>query len=260
MSDTAVRVSHLSKCFHLEFEQQKKQTFRETVHRRLGRVFREKYRSRVKSELWALKEVSFEVKRGEILGILGANGSGKSTLLKILARVIRPTSGQIELYGRVSSLLEIGTGFHAELTGRENVYLYSSILGMSRKEAERKFDSIIEFSGIQKFVDVPVKYYSSGMYIRLGFSVAIHVEPDILILDEILGAGDLGFQAQCVAKVRQLSQTGTTILLVSHSKLTLEQTCQRVLWLKDGQLQPELPLTQALHQYVHSFETSQAAL
>jgi lipopolysaccharide transport system ATP-binding protein len=186
--------------------------------------------------LWALKDVSFTVEQGEVLGIIGRNGAGKSTLLKILSRVTAPTSGKIKVKGRVASLLEVGTGFHPELTGRENIYLNGAILGMNRKEMDRKFDEIVDFSEIEKFVDTPVKRYSSGMYIRLAFAVAAHLEPEILLVDEVLAVGDATFQKKCIGKMGDVSKDGRTILFVSHNLLAMESLCERVIWLEHGRI------------------------
>src|SRR5205823_661681 len=178
---------------------------------------RREQKERQKEEFWALKDVSIEVKQGEVVGILGRNGAGKSTLLKVLSRITEPTSGRIELDGRVASLLEVGTGFHPELTGRENIYLNGSILGMTRAEINRKFDEIVAFAEVEKFLDTPVKRYSSGMYVRLAFAVAAHLEPEILIVDEVLAVGDYEFQKKCMGKMGDVAKCGRTVLFVSHS-------------------------------------------
>jgi lipopolysaccharide transport system ATP-binding protein len=184
--------------------------------------------------VWALRDVSFEVKQGEVLGILGRNGAGKSTLLKILTRITPPTHGRIEIRGRVSSLLEVGTGFHRELTGRENVYLNGTILGMKKKEVDRKFDEIVEFSGVERFLDTPVKRYSSGMAVRLAFSVAAHLEPEILIIDEVLAVGDAAFQKKCINKMHDVGRSGRTVLFVSHNMPAVSMLCDRALLLDGG--------------------------
>jgi lipopolysaccharide transport system ATP-binding protein len=189
-----------------------------------------------KRELWALRDVSFEVKDGETLGIIGKNGAGKSTLLKILSRITKPTSGKVEIYGRVGSLLEVGTGFHNELTGRENIFLNGAILGMKRAEIEKKFDEIVAFSEIEKFLDTPVKHYSSGMYMRLAFAVAAHLEPEILIVDEVLAVGDIAFQKKCLRKMRDVGESGRTVLFVSHDMQAVGRLCSRAIWIKDGQI------------------------
>ena len=187
-------------------------------------------------ELWALRDVSFEVKRGEVLGIIGRNGAGKSTLLKLLTRITEPTSGRAIMRGRVASLLEVGTGFHPELTGRENIYLNGAILGMKRAEISLKFDQIVDFSGVSKFIDTPVKRYSSGMYVRLAFAVAAHLEPDILLVDEVLAVGDADFQKRCLGKMGELGQSGRTILIVSHNMASICNLCQQAILLRGGQV------------------------
>jgi lipopolysaccharide transport system ATP-binding protein len=184
--------------------------------------------------IWALRDLSFEVAEGEVLGIIGKNGAGKSTLLKILSRITNPTSGTVRISGRVSSLLEVGTGFHPELTGRENVYLNGTIIGMSKKEIDRKFDEIVNFSGVEKFIDTPIKRYSSGMAVRLAFAVAAHIEPEILIIDEVLAVGDAEFQKKCLGKMQSVGREGRTVLFVSHNMLAINQLCKRVVWLEDG--------------------------
>jgi len=186
--------------------------------------------------LWALRDVSFEVKTGEVLGIVGRNGAGKSTLLKILSRITPPSRGQVEIHGRVSSLLEVGTGFHRELTGRDNIYLNGTILGMRKKEVDRKFDEIVEFSGVEKFLDTPVKRYSSGMSVRLAFSVAAHLEPEILVVDEVLAVGDAAFQKKCINKMQDVGKSGRTILFVSHNMPAIKMLCTRAILLNEGKL------------------------
>ena len=191
-----------------------------------------------KEEFWALKDVNFEVKRGEVIGIIGPNGSGKSTLLKILSQITPPTTGEITIHGKVGSLLEVGTGFHPELSGRENIFLNGAILGMGRKEIGEKFNQIVEFAGIEKFLDTPVKYYSSGMYVRLAFSVAAHMDPDILIIDEVLAVGDAEFQKKCLGKMDDIAKTeGRTIFFVSHNMSAIEKLCTRCVLLKDGKIE-----------------------
>ena len=190
-----------------------------------------------KEEFWALNDINFEVNKGEIIGIIGRNGAGKSTLLKILSKITPPTTGEIKINGRVGSLLEVGTGFHPELTGRENIFLNGAILGMTRAEIAKKFDQIVEFSGIEKFLDTPVKYYSSGMYVRLAFSVAAHMEPDILIVDEVLAVGDAEFQKKCLGKMEEVTkQNGRTILFVSHNMSAIEKLCNRCILLDSGNI------------------------
>jgi len=204
-----------------------------------------------KNELWALRDVSFEVKDGETLGIIGRNGAGKSTLLKILSRITKPTSGTAEIRGRVGSLLEVGTGFHQELSGRENIFLNGAILGMKRTEIESKFDEIVAFSEIEKFIDTPVKHYSSGMYMRLAFSVAAHLEPEILIVDEVLAVGDVSFQKKCLNKMREVGQTGRTVLFVSHDMQSIARLCSRAIWMKDGGVAKDGAATDVISDYLH---------
>lgn len=201
--------------------------------------------------LWALKNVSFEVRPGEIVGIIGRNGAGKSTLLKILSRITPPARGRVEIHGRTSSLLEVGTGFHNELTGRENVYLNGTILGMRKKEVDRKFDEIVEFSGVEKFLDTPVKRYSSGMRVRLAFAVAAHLEPEILIIDEVLAVGDSAFQEKCLNKMQDVGSHGRTVFFVSHNMPAVTRLCQRVIMLKQGALVADGPSDQIVSQYLH---------
>ncbi len=202
--------------------------------------------------LWAVKDVSFELKKGEVLGIIGRNGAGKSTLLKILCRITDPTRGCAKIRGKISSLLEVGTGFHQELTGRENVYLNGTILGMSKAEVDNKFDEIVAFSGIEKFIDTPVKRYSSGMKVRLAFSVAAHLEPDILIIDEVLAVGDADFQKKCLTKMEDVGGEGRTVLFVSHDMAAVMRLCSRVILLEDGQVAKDGPAEQIVSHYLTS--------
>jgi lipopolysaccharide transport system ATP-binding protein len=202
--------------------------------------------------LWALKDVSFEIPPGQVVGIIGRNGAGKSTLLKVLSRITKPTTGRVELYGRVGSLLEVGTGFHPELTGRENTYLSGAILGMRRAEIARKFDEIVAFAEVEKFIDTPVKYYSSGMYLRLAFAVAAHLEPDILIVDEVLAVGDMVFQRKCLNKMQDVQGHGRTVLFVSHSMPAISRLCQRVLLLSEGSIIRDGPTTEVISFYQNS--------
>jgi ABC-type polysaccharide/polyol phosphate transport system ATPase subunit len=203
-----------------------------------------------REELWALKDVSFAVERGKTLGIIGPNGSGKSTVLKLITRILEPTSGQIDVQGQVSALIELGAGFHPDLTGRENIYLNGSLLGFSRKEMKAKFDSIVEFSELEKFIDVPIKHYSSGMHMRLGFAVAIHVDPDILLIDEILAVGDQAFQNKCLAKIAELKSRGVTILFVSHDLEAVQDLCDWAIWLENGSIQQVGPADRVVASYV----------
>jgi lipopolysaccharide transport system ATP-binding protein len=207
-------------------------------------------------EFWALKDVSLDVQPGEVVGIIGRNGAGKSTLLKILSRIVEPTSGRVTLRGRVGSLLEVGTGFHPELTGRENVYLNGSILGMSRKEIDRKFEEIVAFADVEQFLDTPVKRYSSGMYVRLAFAVAAHLEPEILIVDEVLAVGDTAFQSKCVRKMREVGSHGRTVFFVSHNLGSLQQLCSRGLVLRTGAIVADLPISDAVGSYLRGVKES----
>lgn len=205
-----------------------------------------------KEEFWALKDINFEVARGEVVGIIGRNGSGKSTLLKILSQITPPTAGEIHINGRVGSLLEVGTGFHPELTGRENIFLNGAILGMKRVQIAKKFDEIVEFAGIGQFLDTPVKKYSSGMYVRLAFSVAAHMEPDILLVDEVLAVGDTEFQKKCLGKMDEITKRdGRTIIFVSHNMITVEQLCKKLIILKDGQIDFMGPAKEGISRYLN---------
>jgi lipopolysaccharide transport system ATP-binding protein len=209
-------------------------------------------------QFWALDNVSFEVKEGEVLGIIGRNGAGKSTLLKILSQVTAPTSGEIKIRGRIASLLEVGTGFHPELTGRENIFLNGAILGMTKAEIRRNLDEIIDFSGIEEFIDTPVKRYSSGMYVRLAFAVAAHLEPEILILDEVLAVGDAQFQKKCLGKMGEVSRAGRTVLFVSHNMAALSSLCSRALLLESGRKRMEGATEQVVNGYIKATTSSEA--
>jgi lipopolysaccharide transport system ATP-binding protein len=208
-----------------------------------------------RTPFWALRDVSFDVEQGEILGIIGQNGAGKSTLLKILSRITEPTVGRVELYGRLGSLIEVGTGFHPDLTGRENVYLNGSVLGMRKAEVERKFDEIVEFSGVEAFLDTPVKRYSSGMYVRLAFAVAAHLEPEILVVDEVLAVGDTEFQQRCLQKMEGVARGGRTVLLVSHNLGTVQAFCTRAVLLREGQLVAAGSPAETVQTYLRGLET-----
>lgn len=205
---------------------------------------------------WALKNVSFEIEKGEVVGLIGRNGAGKSTLLKILSRITTPTEGSIELYGRVGSLLEVGTGFHPELTGRENIYLNGSILGMKKSEINEKFEDIINFAEIQNFMDTPVKRYSSGMYVRLAFAVAAHIDPEILLVDEVLAVGDIAFQKKCLKRMKGISEEGRTVLFVSHDMSAIRNLCSRTFWIKDGRLFEEGETYDITTKYIQDFNRS----
>jgi lipopolysaccharide transport system ATP-binding protein len=209
-------------------------SLRESLVNRITGPFRSQHRRPAKDDFWALRDISFEVQPGEIVGLIGKNGAGKSTMLKLLSRITRPTTGRIELRGRVGSLLEVGTGFHPELTGRDNIFLNGAILGMRRTEIVSKFDEIVDFSGVEKFIDTPVKRYSSGMYVRLAFAVAAHLQPEILLIDEVLAVGDAEFQKKCLGKMGEVSRAGRTVLFISHNITAIESLCDRCLLLEGG--------------------------
>jgi lipopolysaccharide transport system ATP-binding protein len=234
-----IKIENMSKLYRIGGRKAAYGTLRDTVAETVLAPFRRLRRrngGEQREELWALRDVSFEVAVGEVCGIVGSNGAGKSTLLKILSRITEPTRGRGVLYGRVGSLLEVGTGFHPELTGRENVYLNGAILGMKRAEIVRKFDEIVAFSEIERFIDTPVKFYSSGMYMRLAFAVAAHLEPEILIVDEVLAVGDLAFQKKCLGKMGEVAGLGRTVLFVSHNMVAVQSLCNRVVWLHKGEV------------------------
>jgi len=241
MSDIAIRVENLGKKYKIGGTKQG--SFRESFTHKLGHIFSKNGKDEAlqngqgaDNEFWALKDINFEIKRGEAVGIIGRNGAGKSTLLKILSRITKPTSGRYEVFGRISSLLEVGTGFHPELTGRENVYLNGTILGMKRAEVKAKFDEIVAFSGVEKFIDTPVKHYSSGMQVRLAFAVAAHLEPEILIIDEVLAVGDSTFQKKCMDKMSEVAESGRTILFVSHNMQAVKNLCNEAIHIHHGKL------------------------
>ena len=246
MSDIVITVENLSKRYlvgHQSAQRERYTALRDVIGREARNFVRKAsdiFRGRQivqgdeVEEFWALRDVSFEVKRGEVLGIIGRNGAGKSTLLKILSRITEPDGGRAILRGRVASLLEVGTGFHPELTGRENIYLNGAVLGMTRTEIKRKFDEIVAFAEVERFLDTPVKRYSSGMYVRLAFAVAAHLEPEILILDEVLAVGDAEFQNKCLGKMGEVARGGRTVLLVSHNMAAVKQFCSKVVWLNKG--------------------------
>src|SRR5438445_2206493 len=235
MDNVVIHVEALSKRYRIGQREAPSGQLREV----LGRALRSPlsaFRRPARETFWALKDVSLEVREGEVLGLIGRNGAGKTTLLKILSRITRPTSGWAEIHGRVGSLLEVGTGFHPELTGRENTFLSGAILGMGKAETERKFDEIVAFAELEKFIDTPVKHYSSGMYVRLAFAVAAHLEPEILLVDEVLAVGDIKFQKKCLGKMGDVARAGRTIVLVSHQLNQINALCQRVLWIDDGEI------------------------
>lgn len=231
MSDIAIRINNLSKKYKLGAyaSGSLRVALTDGVKQLLGK-------KTPLGDFWALKNINLEIKKGEVIGIVGHNGAGKSTLLKVLSRITEPTEGSIELYGRITSLLEVGTGFHPELTGRENIFLNGSILGMSQEEIKRKFDEIVEFSGVSKFLDTPVKHYSSGMYVRLAFSVAAHLEAEILIFDEVLAVGDAAFQNKCLAKMNEIAKSGRTVLFVSHNMNAVKALCKTGVLMGNGEI------------------------
>ncbi|HTB51220.1 MAG TPA: polysaccharide ABC transporter ATP-binding protein [Ferruginibacter sp.] len=261
MSDTIIKVENLSKSYLIGHERQQGYMALRDVVANNAKGFFKGIKNIVRGkdlvdgqeieEFWALKDINFEIKKGDAVGIIGRNGAGKSTLLKILSRITEPTKGRIELNGRVASLLEVGTGFHPELSGRENIYLNGAILGMSRAEIKSKFDEIVDFSGVEKFLDTPVKRYSSGMYVRLAFAVAAHLEPEILVVDEVLAVGDAEFQKKCLGKMDDVSKKeGRTVLFVSHQMGTISQLCNTSLLLDKGSLIKAGPTSQIIDHYL----------
>ena len=237
MSQTVIRAEALAKRYRIG-KRERYLTFRDVLARALRAPARllsaSSSNHRATNFIWALRDVFFEVKQGEVVGVVGRNGAGKSTLMKILAQITRPTEGTVEIRGRIGSLLEVGTGFHPELTGRENVYLNGAILGMKKAEIESKFDEIVAFSEVEQFLDTPLKHYSSGMQMRLAFSVAAHLEPEILLVDEVLAVGDMAFQKKCLGKMEHVAKTGRTVLFVSHNMAAVARLCQRGLLIEEG--------------------------
>lgn len=255
MSVTAIRVENLSKRYRIGKNRAAKPALKQRLvgpFEYLLSTLREPDDDEV---IWALKDVSFEIQSGEVVGLIGRNGSGKSTLLKLLSRITEPTSGEATIRGRVGSLLEVGTGFHPELTGRENIYLSGAILGMNRAELDRKFDEIVSFSGVERFIDTPVKRYSSGMKVRLGFSVAAHLEPEILLIDEVLAVGDYEFQKRCLGKMSEVSQEGRTVLFVSHDTAAVTRLCQRAILLQAGEIALEGDSRTVVREYLSQGDT-----
>jgi lipopolysaccharide transport system ATP-binding protein len=255
----AIRVSHLGKKYSIGGPQEKYLTFRDAIVNSVKAPFRRfSSHSPQPEEFWALKDVSFDVEQGEVVGIIGRNGAGKSTLLKILSRITSPSEGTVDLYGRVGSLLEVGTGFHPELTGRENIFLSGSILGMKRREIDAKLDDIVKFSEIEKFLDTPVKRYSSGMYVRLAFAVAAHMDTEILLVDEVLAVGDAAFQKKCLGKMGDVAaKEGRTVLFVSHNMAAVQQLCIRGILLDQGKIAFLGDITSAIHQYIQGIKQLQ---
>jgi lipopolysaccharide transport system ATP-binding protein len=267
MSDTIISIENISKSYlvgHQSGEGARYTALRDVIAREARNFTRKAvdvFRGRQiiqgdeVEEFWALKGVSFEVKRGEVVGLIGRNGAGKSTLLKILSRITEPTEGRILLGGRTASLLEVGTGFHPELTGRENIFLNGAILGMTRKEIRAKFDEIVAFSGVERFMDTPVKYFSTGMYVRLAFAVAAHLEPEILIVDEVLAVGDAEFQKKCLGKMSEISRGGRTILFVSHNLTAVRNLCSHAVVLQNGAASPKQDVESAINQYTSKYHS-----
>ncbi len=254
MSEFAIRAEGLSKQYRIGAAPEKYRTLRETLAGVVKAPFR-RLRGQLPStnaHIWALKDVSFTVEQGQVLGIIGRNGAGKSTLLKVLSRVTEPTEGEVEIHGRVGSLLEVGTGFHPELTGRENIYLNGAILGMRRAEIERKFDEMVDFSGVEQFIDTPVKRYSSGMYLRLAFAVAAHLEPEILVVDEVLAVGDAEFQRKCLGKMDEVAGQGRTVLFVSHNMSAILQLTREAILLEGGRIARRGPTGEVVDDYLSS--------
>lgn len=261
MSNLAIQVENLGKEYRIGAKQASYQTMRDVLMETVKAPLR-RARNLMRGEatgaaeldqrFWALHDVAFEIKAGEAVGIIGRNGAGKSTLLKLLSRISEPSSGTIDLYGRVGSLLEVGTGFHPELTGRENIYLNGAILGMRRNYIDRQFDEIVNFAEIEKFIDTPVKHYSSGMYLRLAFAVAAHLEPEILLVDEVLAVGDANFQRKCLGKMGDVAQEGRTVLLVSHNMGAISTLCQRAIWIDDGTVAQDGPASAVVSAYLNS--------
>lgn len=250
MSDTAIRVEGLGKKYYLSHEAGSSYTaLRDVIRDRAMGLFSSS--KKTKEEFWALRDISFEVSKGEAVGIIGRNGAGKSTLLKLLSRITEPSAGRAEINGRVSSLLEVGTGFHPELTGRENIFLNGAILGMRRQEIRAKFDEIVAFSGVEKFLDTPVKRFSTGMYLRLAFAVAAHLEPEVLIVDEVLAVGDAAFQQKCLGKMDEVSRKqGSTVLLVSHNMHFISSLCSQAIWLDGGSIHDSGKAGEVISRYI----------
>lgn len=262
MSNIAINVEQLGKQYRLGGKQAGYKTIRETLVNaaKAPLTWFRNTRQATNNVFWALNDVSFQVNHGDAIGIIGRNGAGKSTLLKILSRITKPTRGHVELHGRVGSLLEVGTGFHPELSGRENIYLNGAILGMSRAEINRKFDEIVDFAEIEKFLDTPVKHYSSGMYVRLAFAVAAHLEPEILLVDEVLAVGDILFQNKCLRKMGDVASEGRTVLFVSHNMAAIESLCKQGLVLNAGHVEFIGTQTEAIAKYFEKFNEKKVSL
>jgi lipopolysaccharide transport system ATP-binding protein len=267
MTGTAIKVENLSKLYRIGARQESYRTLRDTLtgtatspFRAIRSLFRRGKAAHPNGNntFWAIKDVSFEIKRGEVVGVIGRNGAGKSTLLKILSRITEPTAGYADIHGRISSLLEVGTGFHLELTGRENIYLNGAILGMKRAEIDRKFDEIVEFAEVGKFIDTPVKHFSSGMHLRLAFAVAAHLEPEILLVDEVLAVGDMTFQKKCIGKMENVAAHGRTVLFVSHNLAAVKELCQTSIVLNNGRLEFRGPVVEGISHYSQSLRENRS--
>jgi homopolymeric O-antigen transport system ATP-binding protein len=262
MSDPAITIENLSKRYTIGHRRANGDGLRHTIEGAIRAPYAWLRSSRKKRlehvDFWALKNVCFQIGQGEVVGIIGSNGAGKSTLLKILSRITFPTEGRIRIDGRIASLLEVGAGFHQELTGRENIFLNGAILGMTRAEIIRKFDEIVEFSGVEEFLDTPVKRYSSGMYVRLAFAVAAHLEPEILIVDEVLAVGDAAFQKKCLGKMGSFAESGRTVVFVSHNIEAVRTLCQRCVWMKEGRLHKEGKPDEIVEDYFNSTSNDQS--
>jgi lipopolysaccharide transport system ATP-binding protein len=250
----SIEIQSLSKRYQLGERQQTGQ-----IREQLAQLIRRRASRKEQEFVWALRDVSFDVSEGQVVGIIGRNGAGKSTLLKILSRITHPTSGSMRVHGRVASLLEVGTGFHEELTGRENIYLNGSILGMRRRDIGRHFDAIVEFSGLAPFIDTPIKRFSSGMRLRLGFAVAAHLDPDVLIVDEVLAVGDAGFQKKCITAMEGLRSGGRTVLFVSHNMAAVENLCSRGLWIDGGKLRLDGNAKEVIKAYLASYAAEESS-
>ena len=254
-SDTVIKVEGLSKKYRLGSPTKYKyKALRDVITGIFTAPFQGRVKRKEKDFIWALKNMSFEVKRGEVVGIIGRNGAGKTTLLKILSRITPPTEGYARIRGRVGSLLEVGTGFHPELTGRENIYLSGAILGMKKREIDKKFDEIVDFSELEKFLDTPVKFYSSGMFVRLAFAVAAHLEPEILLVDEVLAVGDAAFQKKCLGKMGDVAKEGRTVLFVSHNMGAIQNLCERAILLDLGRIRADGSTESVIRRYLESFQ------
>ena len=261
MTQPVIQVKDLSKCYQIRSTTPKPyHSLREDLVDGFKGLLRRQWQRSQSEDFWALKDVSFDINQGEVVGIIGRNGAGKSTLLKILSRIVRPTSGEAIIRGRVGSLLEVGTGFHPELTGRENIFMNGAVLGMKRAEIVRKFDEIVAFAEVEKFLDTPVKFYSSGMYVRLAFAVAAHLEPEILIVDEVLAVGDAQFQKKCLGKMQNVSDEGRTVIFVSHSMPTITSLCQKCILLNKGEIKQIGNSSTAIMEYYTTSQDSPASI